>query len=89
MYTLRDWQMRISVVNLKLPSKTGGEIMPMTLKAARINAGLKQREVAEKLNVSRETIGKWESGKTTPTIKQAAAICELYCCALDDLIFLP
>ncbi len=63
--------------------------MAMTLKAARVNAGLKQREVAEKMNVSRETICKWENGKTTPNVKQAAAICKLYRCTIDDLLFLP
>ncbi len=63
--------------------------MAITLKAARVNAGLKQREAAEKLNVSRETICKWENGKTMPNVKQAAAICELYRCAIDDLLFLP
>ncbi len=63
--------------------------MAITLKAARVNAGLNQREAAGKLEVSRETVGKWERGETTPNIRQAAKICELYHCTMDELIFLP
>ena len=39
-----------------------------SLKKARENAGLSQGEVAEKLNISRQAISKWENGWTSPDI---------------------
>lgn len=63
--------------------------MAMTLKAARVNAGFKQKETAQRLNVSRETIGKWERGETMPNVKQAEKMCDIYHCSIDEIIFLP
>ncbi len=37
--------------------------MKVSLKAARVNAGLTQKEVADKLEVSKYTIINWEQGK--------------------------
>lgn len=34
--------------------------MPITLKAARVNSGLNQKEAAELIGVSRATIMSWE-----------------------------
>lgn len=42
--------------------------MKVTLKAARINAGLTQAEAAQKLNVSKDSISNWERGKTFPDV---------------------
>ena len=50
----------------------------ISLKAARVNAGLTQSEVAEKMGRIKQTIGKWESGKTEPKAGELAALCELY-----------
>ena len=60
-----------------------------TLKALRINAGLTQKEVAEKLNRSEKTIGKWEKGTTFPKPMEIDAICELYNVSYDNINFLP
>ncbi len=62
--------------------------MAITLKAARINAGLKQSEVADKMEVSPSTMVSWETGKTSPTARQFVLLCKLYGCGMDD-IFLP
>lgn len=60
----------------------------MTIKAARVNVGLNQKEAAKKLNVSNKTLGSWENGLTTPTIAKIPDICQLYGVEYDDLIFL-
>ena len=52
--------------------------MKITLKAARINAGLKQIDVANKLSVNITTVSNWESGKTKPSIENFRKLCELY-----------
>lgn len=61
--------------------------MAITMKAARVNAGLKQQEAAEKLGVSVITYMNWENGKTLPTVDNAFAICELFKMPIDGIIF--
>lgn len=45
-----------------------------------------QEELAEKLQVSRQTISKWESGVNFPEMDKVLQICELYNTSLDDLL---
>lgn len=63
--------------------------MLMTLKALRINVGLSQKEAAVKLGVTPETLGKWETGKTFPTVPQITKIEKLYSTSYADINFLP
>ena len=60
----------------------------ISLEAARVNAGLTQKELAEKLGVSNTTIVNWEKGKTEPTYHQLIRISELSGIPLD-FIFIP
>ena len=48
--------------------------MQISLKAARIDAGLKQTDMAIKLDVNRKTISSWESGQSMPTADKIDAI---------------
>ena len=50
----------------------------ITLKAARINAGLSQSEAAEKMGVNVMTVSNWETGKTVPDVEDFKRLCELY-----------
>ena len=52
----------------------------ISLAAARVNAGYKQKEVAERLNMVERTIRRWESGKTAPTVDKFIEMCRLYNC---------
>ena len=61
----------------------------MTLRAARVNAGLKQKEAAKALGVGNKTLSSWENGLSTPKATQIDPICLLYGVTYDDLIFLP
>lgn len=49
----------------------------ITLKAARINAGLTQKELAKELGVSNTTVNSWENGDTEPTLTQLREISRL------------
>jgi transcriptional regulator with XRE-family HTH domain len=62
--------------------------MPITLKAARVNAGLTQKEAAERLGISKNTLASYESYKTKPDIGKAKEISVLYGRTVDDIIFL-
>ena len=73
-----------------LSEEKGGENMKMTLKAARVNAGLTQEEAAKSIGVTKNTIYRWEIGVSSPPFKRLHTICEVYGVdSLDDLIFLP
>lgn len=49
--------------------------MTITLKAARVNKGITQEELADTLKVSKKTISSWESGKTVPKIDKIQSLC--------------
>ena len=52
--------------------------MQITLRAARVNAGLDQSDVAHKLGVNIATVSSWETGKTRPSLENFKKLCELY-----------
>lgn len=49
-------------------------------------AKLTQEDVATILGVSRQTVGKWESGKATPELDKLISLCDLLGCSLDELV---
>ena len=60
----------------------------ITLEAARVNAHLTQKELAEILGVSNTTVVNWEKGKTEPSLSQLKKISELSGIP-SDFIFIP
>lgn len=48
--------------------------------------GLSQEELASKLNVSRQSVSKWESNNTYPETDKIIQICNIFDCRMDDLI---
>ncbi|WP_197115132.1 helix-turn-helix domain-containing protein [Facklamia lactis] len=48
--------------------------------------GYSQEDLAEKLNVSRQTISKWEVGDTTPELERLVDISNLFSITLDELV---
>ena len=52
----------------------------------RKNLKLSQEEIAEKLNVTRQTISKWETNQSTPDFDKILPICELFNISADELI---
>lgn len=63
--------------------------MAITLKAARVNKGLTQKQAAENLGVTAEVVGNWERGITFPKVPMIKKIEQLYGVSYSDLIFLP
>ena len=61
--------------------------MAITLKAARVNAGLNQAEAAHKLGISKGTLANYENYKTIPDIERSKQMAALYGCTVNDLIF--
>lgn len=61
----------------------------MTLKAARVNIGLSQKEAGKLLGVSEDVVSNWERGISFPDVIQLGKIESVYKVSYDNLIFLP
>ena len=57
------------------------------LKMARVEKDLTQEELADKVGVTRQTIGMIEAGNYNPTLNLCIAICKALDRTLDDLFW--
>ena len=53
--------------------------------ALRRKAGLSQEQLAEQLEVTRQTISKWEGGHSVPDLEKLQAMCRIFGVTLDEL----
>ena len=51
----------------------------------RLSKNLTQEEVAEKLNVSRQTVSKWETNEALSEMEKDLELCRIFNCSLDNL----
>lgn len=49
-------------------------------------SGMTQEQFAEKLNVSRQTVSKWEKGNTYPDLESIVRVCRIFHVSSDDLL---
>lgn len=59
----------------------------LRMKAARVEAGLSQAELAAAVGATRQTIGLIEAGGYNPTLKLCVAVCKALGRTLDDLFW--
>ena len=59
----------------------------LKMKAARAGMDLSQEELAERVGVTRQTIGMIEAGKYNPTLNLCLAICKALHKTLDELFW--
>lgn len=57
----------------------------MSLKALRVNAGLTQQDVADRLGVSRTTVIDWENNEKRPKELAVYALAYLYDTDIDNM----
>ena len=60
--------------------------MQITLKAARVNANLTQKEVAERLGVAEKSISNWENGTHEIKLNALDGLCRIYNVDIGDII---
>ena len=58
----------------------------MSMKELRERRGLTQAQIADRLNVDRSSVSKWESGDSTPLRKYRRKLCELLGCTEAELL---
>ena len=56
------------------------------LKKIRIIKKLSQEALAEKVNVSRQSVSKWETGDAYPTMNNLLELCKIFHCKINDLV---
>ena len=56
------------------------------LQNLRKKKNMTQDELAEKLQVSRQAVSKWESGSGYPETEKIISICEIFDCSMDELV---
>ena len=59
----------------------------LKMKSARAALDLSQEELAEKVNVTRQTIGMIESGKFNPSLQLCITICKVLGKTLNDIFW--
>ena len=55
------------------------------LQKLRKENNLSQEQLADMLEVSRQSVSKWESGQTYPEMDKLITMCKIFKCSLDDL----
>lgn len=61
--------------------------MAISIKAARVNAGFTQTDVAKRVKKTKNTIASYEAYTTVPDIKTAQAMAEMFGMSVDDIIW--
>lgn len=56
------------------------------LKKLRKSKKLSQEELAEKVNVSRQSVSKWETGDAYPEMNNILELCKIFHCRINDLV---
>lgn len=58
----------------------------MRIKKCRQDVGLRQEDIAVRLNIDRSTVSKWESGAAMPRADKLTELAKVLGCTIDDLM---
>lgn len=61
--------------------------MALRIEAARVNKQLTQEQAAKLIGISKDSLCNYERGKSSPNVKVAQKMAQVYGVKLDDLIF--
>lgn len=56
------------------------------LKKLRKQKGISQETLAEKMDVSRQSVSKWENGESYPEMNNILELCKIFKCHINDLV---
>ncbi len=57
------------------------------IRKIRTAKGITQEQLAEQMNLTRQAISSWETGKTEPDSEAMKKMAEIFGCTLDDIIY--
>ena len=74
--------------NKTLTGRRGGVTMSLAenLQFLRKQKNITQEQLAEQLEVSRQSVSKWESGQSYPEMEKLLQICSMFHCSMDCLM---
>lgn len=58
----------------------------MNIKALRLKRNLLQSDIAEKMNIDRSTVAKWETGATHPRADKLPELAKILRCSMNQLM---
>lgn len=61
--------------------------MKITMASARVNAGLKQNELSQLMNVSQNSVIDWEKGRKYPRVNELYRFCDIVNCPIEQILF--
>ena len=61
------------------------EVIKVSIAACRVNAGLTQAELADKMGISIPTVASWEKGKGSPDLNQLRILSQLSGIPMDNI----
>ena len=67
-------------------TKENGAMLSDNIKRYRKEIGMSQDELAEKLDVSRQSVSLWETGQTQPTIENVISLAKIFGITSDALL---
>ena len=80
----------LPLYNKTIPSeRRQTRIVEITLKAARVNKNIKQKDAAKLMGIGLSTLQNYEAGKTFPDVPVIKRIEKLYDVEYKDIIFIP
>lgn len=80
-----DIQLKVVYYNLNGTTKRSIRGDYMNIKKLRLKNNWSQQKLAEKLNVSQQTIAKWENEKCFPRSELLPVIASIFNCKIEDL----
>ena len=57
------------------------------LRQIRKSKKMSQEQLAEKMNVTRQSVSKWENGESYPEMNNIFELCKIFNCKLNDLVY--
>ena len=58
-----------------------------SIQRQRVAHGMSQAALAQSLGISRQSVAKWETGKSRPELEKMIRLCSLFGCTMDELVY--